>query len=109
MGEGYEGDEEKGSHEAPCNEGSSASGHEGYEGDEEEGSHEAPCHEGSSSASHEGYEGDEEEGSHEAPRHEGSSASTQEGHEVSIAPSFCVGCATNVQRYYIDSCRCVEP
>merc|ERR1711904_681894 len=80
--EGHEGDEEEGSHEAPCHEGSGPCSHEGHEGDEEEGSHEAPCHEGSGtcSTSHEGHAGDEEEGSHEAPCHEGS-CSTYEGHE----------------------------
>merc|ERR1712159_978097 len=62
---------EEGSHEAPCHEGSSTSGHEGHACDEEEGSHEAPCHEGSSTSAHEGHACDEEEGSHEAPCHEG--------------------------------------
>merc|ERR1712138_72716 len=78
------GDEEEGSDEAPCHEGSgSASGHEG---DEEEGSDEAPGHEGSGSTSR---EGDEEEGSDEAPCHEGSgSAGGHEGHaEVKGVPS----------------------
>merc|ERR1712182_104074 len=73
------GDEEEGSNEASCHEGSGTSGHEGHEGDEEEGSNEAPCHEGSC-ASHEGHEGDAQEGSHEASCHEGSCAS-HEGHE----------------------------
>merc|ERR1712193_107204 len=70
--EGHEGDEEKGCHEAPCDEGSSRGTspneedeghegneghgcHEGHESDEEEEGHEGHgCHEG-----HEGYEGHE--------------------------------------------------
>merc|ERR1711985_221666 len=104
-------DEEEGSHEAPCHEGSSTSGHEGHACYEEEGSHEAPCHEGSSTSGHEGHACDEEEGSHEAPCHEGSSTSAHEGHEgheVSIILSFCLLRVMLMKSYRIDAIGCVE-
>merc|ERR1712093_510248 len=93
--QGHEGDEEEGSHEAPCHEGSStSSSSQGHEGHEEEGSHEAPRHEGSSAR--QGHEGHEEEGSHEAPCHEGCCTIAHEGHEgheVSVASAQGVSCS----------------